>query len=94
MLRFTRSALGRVLAIAAIAAWPIALVSHASAQTPTPTPRPFPVGNTVAAAAGQATQHPGAHADGRTGRRRGAARRCHPPARSARPSTPARRRSK
>jgi hypothetical protein len=46
MLRFTRSALGRVLAIAAIAAWPIALVSRASAQTPTPTPRPFPVGTT------------------------------------------------
>ena len=46
MPRFTRSALRRVVAIAAIAAWQIALVSHASAQTPTPTPRPFPVGMT------------------------------------------------
>ena len=48
MLRFTRSAPGRVLVIAAIAAWPIALVSRASAQTPTPTPRPFPGGSTSA----------------------------------------------
>jgi hypothetical protein len=40
--------MGRVLAIAAIAAWPIALVSRASAQTPTPTPRPFPGGSTSA----------------------------------------------
>ncbi|HKW02980.1 MAG TPA: hypothetical protein VJN96_24355 [Vicinamibacterales bacterium] len=48
MLRFSRSAVGRVLAIAAIAAWPIALVSRPSAQTPTPTPRPFPGGSTSA----------------------------------------------
>jgi hypothetical protein len=48
MLRFTRSAPGRVLVIAAIAAWPIALVARASAQTPTPTPRPFPGGSTSA----------------------------------------------
>jgi hypothetical protein len=37
-----------VLVIAAIAAWPIALVARASAQTPTPTPRPFPGGSTSA----------------------------------------------
>lgn len=44
----TLSGLGRLLAIAAISAWPVALVSRASAQTPppaqTPTPRPFPGG--------------------------------------------------
>ena len=48
MPKLPRSAFGRLLAIAAIAAWPVALVPRASAQTPppaaTPTPRPFPSG--------------------------------------------------
>ena len=47
MQKFIRSVIGRLIAIAAIAVWPIALVSRASAQTPPaqtppPTPLPFP----------------------------------------------------
>jgi hypothetical protein len=48
MHRLMRLSVGGVIAIAAIAAWPIALVPRLSAQTPppvqtpTPTPRPFP----------------------------------------------------
>jgi hypothetical protein len=45
----TRLTMGVAIAIAAIAVWPIALISRASAQTPppaqTPTPRPFPGGS-------------------------------------------------
>lgn len=52
MHRARRLVQGGVIAIAAIAAWPVAVVSRASAQTPppaqTPTPRPFPGSSTSA----------------------------------------------
>ena len=50
------SALGRLLAITAIAAWPVALVSRASAQTPTP--MPFPVGSSTSKPPAKTTNPP------------------------------------
>lgn len=54
MARVTLGAAGRVIAMVAIASWPVAIVSHASAQTPptqTNVPQPFPGGGQTSVSA-------------------------------------------